>query len=387
MRKWLGSLVFMGAAPALFCANADAVWKKAGADEGLRHAFERATYSLEDSGHGAYRGANAAQQLKLEFSLREARIRHPDGGVNFHLTGYGYGDRLQKPARARLTGRGNRVEYQRGNLTEWYLNGSQGLEQGFTLAHRPATESEGEPLVIALGVTGGLLAVQRSDDNAVVFESNKGGVLRYAGLTAVDARGRILPSRLEARAREIRLIVEDRDAQYPLIVDPTWTQQQELIASDGVASDYFGYSVSVSGNTAVVGAYHKNSAQGAAYVFVRSGGIWSQQQKLTASDGALGDQFGESVSVSGDTAMIGAPFKNTQQGTAYVFVRSGGVWTQLQELTASDGALGDEFGHAVFVSGDTAVLGAPGNNDPQSSYPGSAYVFLRSGGAWGSSRN
>jgi hypothetical protein len=213
-------------------ASPDAAWKQAGADEGLRQAFERATYSLKDSGHGTYSGVNPRQQLTLEFDGQEVRLSHPDGSLNFHLTGYGYGDRLQKPARASLSGNGNRLEYQRGELTEWYVNGSRGLEQGFTLAHRTATYREDEPLVIAIDVTGGLVPIQSVDTDAVLLESSKGVVLRYAGLTALDARGRILPSRLEVRKGEIRLIVEDHDAQYPLMVDPAWTQQQELTASD-----------------------------------------------------------------------------------------------------------------------------------------------------------
>jgi uncharacterized protein (TIGR03437 family) len=160
--------------------------------------------------------------------------------------------------------------------------------------------------------------------------------------------------------------------------NPAWIEQQELTASDGVPGDQFGWSVSVSGNTAVVGAASRYNAQGAAYVLVSSGGAWSRQQELTASDGAADDQFGYSVSVNGDTAVIGAWGKtiNSQlnQGAAYVFVRSGGVWTEQQELTAPDGAGGDGFGWSVSVSGDTAMIGAPGM--------GAAYVFVRSGGAW-----
>ena len=366
--------------------EADAVWKKAGADEGLRQAFERAAYSLEESGHGTYRGVNPAQRLTLEFNGREARLSHPYGSVAFHLTGYGYGDRLQKPARAQLTATGNRVEYQRPDLTEWYVNRSQGLEQGFTLAHRPAADHETGPLVMALGVNGGLALVQRADEGSVLFESSQGVVLRYAGLRAWDARGRVLPSRLEVRGREIRLIVEDESAEYPLVIDPVWTQQQELTASDGAASDWFGNSVSVSGDTAVIGAYRKNGSQGAAYVFVRSNGVWSQQQELTASDGAASDQFGISVSVSGDTAAIGASTKtinsNAQQGAAYVFVRSGGVWGQQQKLTASDGAASDQFGISVSVSGDTAAIGASTKIINSNAQQGAAYVFARIGGVW-----
>jgi Fe-S cluster biogenesis protein NfuA len=371
----LASSGLSGASPA---ANGDAAWKEAGADESLRQAFERATYSLKESGHGTWRGANAAQRLTLEFDGREARLVHPNGSVSFYLTGYGYGQRLREPALATLAGNGNRVEYRRADLTEWYVNGSQGLEQGFTLAQRPGTGNEGEPLVIAVAVSGGLLPVRTADDGAVLFESDKGVVLRYAGLRAVDARGRVLPSRLEARNGEVRLIVEDRQAEYPLMVDPTWTQQQELTASDGAVADDFGGSVSVSGNTAVIGAQGKSIGRGAAYVFVRSGGVWTQQQELTASDGMVSAYFGASVSVSGDTAVIGAYDNNFDQGAVYVFVRGGGVWSQQQKLTASDGAANDQFGNSVSVSGDTAVVGALSKN----AFQGAAYVFVRSGGVW-----
>ena len=351
----------------------------AGADAGLRQAFERARYALQDSGQGTYRGENPAQRLTLEFDGRGAKLSHPDGSVSFHLRGYGYGERMREPPAAAAICTGNRVEYRRGDLSEWYVNGSQGLEQGFTIARRPGTDGAGGPLVIALGVSGSLAPVQKAGDGAVLF----GAVLRYAGLRAVDARGRVVPSRLEARGGEIRLIVEDRDAQYPLVVDPTWTEQQELTASDGAANDTFGFAVSVDGNTAVIGALEKNGYQGAAYVFVRSAGVWTQQQELTASDGVAGDRFGVSVSVSGDTALIGASYKVVNNpvpggGAAYVFVRSGGVWTQQQELTASNGAWADGFGGYVSVSGDTAAIGATGANNSL----GAAYVFARSGEAW-----
>ena len=382
----------LGAAGETFhgAAHEDAVWKQAGADEGLRQAFERARYSLEDSGHGSYRGVNPAQRLTFEFTEREARLSHPNGSVILHLTGYVYGDRLQKPASARLFGAANRVEYRREDLTEWYSNGSQGLEQGFTLAHRPRMCRKGEPLVIALGVTGGLAPTQKTDENQVLFASTSMGVvLRYGGLRALDARGRILPSRLEVRGAEIRLIVEDQGARYPLVVDPTWSQQQELTASDGAEYDNFGNSVSVSGDTAVIGAPGKtiNShvSQGAAYVFVRVGGVWSQQEELAASDGTAGDQFGYSVSVSGKTLVIGASGKTINshagQGAAYVFVRSGGVWSQQQELAASDGAASDAFGSSVSVSGVTTVIGSP-NKNISGPGQGAAYVFVFSGTAW-----
>ena len=171
-----------------------------------------------------------------------------------------------------------------------------------------------------------------------------------------------------------------------------WTQQKKLTASDGAAFDYFGSSVAVSGDTAVIGTLlddDKGSDSGSAYVFVRSGGVWTEQQKLTASDGAATDYFGFSVAVSGDTAVIGTPYdddKGSNSGSAYVFVRSGGVWTEQQKLTASDGAATDYFGFSVAVSGDTAVIGTPYDDD-KGSNSGSAYVFVRSGGVWTEQQN
>jgi hypothetical protein len=169
-----------------------------------------------------------------------------------------------------------------------------------------------------------------------------------------------------------------------------WSQQQRLTASDGAASDHFGFAVGVDGDTAIVGARRDDNAggtnAGAAYVFVRSGGVWTEQQKLTASDGAAGDDFGHSVAVWGDTAVVGAPWDDhaggTNAGAAYVFVRSGGVWSQQAKLIGSDTAFFDGLGVSVSVSASTVVAGARGHNDTGGTDCGAAYVFLRSGVVW-----
>jgi hypothetical protein len=158
-----------------------------------------------------------------------------------------------------------------------------------------------------------------------------------------------------------------------------WSQQAQLTASDGASGDEFGISVALYGSTAVVGATQKNSATGAAYVFTRSGGVWSQQAELTASDGASHDQFGASVAVYGSTTVVGAPQRNAAAGAAYVFTRSGGVWSQQTQLTASDAQDGEDFGWSVALYGTTAVVGAP---ESSSGLNGAAYVFLQSGSAW-----
>jgi hypothetical protein len=158
----------------------------------------------------------------------------------------------------------------------------------------------------------------------------------------------------------------------------TWTEQAKLTASDSEAVDRFGYSVAISGDTIVVGAYGKGSLSGAAYVFTRSAGAWSQQAKLVASDGATGDWFGYSVAVHSETAVVGALYKNSGAGAAYVFTRSGSAWSQQTKLIASDGASGDNLGCSVSINGDSIVAGARG----RSFSTGAAYVFIRSSGLW-----
>jgi hypothetical protein len=164
----------------------------------------------------------------------------------------------------------------------------------------------------------------------------------------------------------------------------TWSQQAKLIASDGATNDYFGRSVSVYGDTALIGASSDDdngSCSGSAYVFIRDEtGTWSQQAKLIASDGAAYNWFGFSVSVYGDTALIGSQgddVKGTDSGSAYVFIRDEtGTWSQQAKLTASDGEALDYFGRSVSVYGDTALIGVfyDKYNDKAS---GSAYVFIR----------
>ena len=169
--------------------------------------------------------------------------------------------------------------------------------------------------------------------------------------------------------------------------DGVWTEQAKLNASDGAAEDQFGHVVSISGDTAVVGAFGDDdlgSQSGSAYVYVRSGEVWTEQAKLTASDGAGSDRFSFSVSVSGDTIVVGAYQDDDlggNSGSAYVYVRSGEVWTEQAKLTAGDGARGDRFGFNLSVSGDTAVVGAY-QDDDLGSKSGSAYVYVRSGEVW-----
>ncbi|MBC8416211.1 MAG: hypothetical protein H8E11_07260, partial [Candidatus Cloacimonetes bacterium] len=170
----------------------------------------------------------------------------------------------------------------------------------------------------------------------------------------------------------------------------SWNQQAKLTASDGTAHDNFGKSVSIFDNYAIVGAPEDDdngNASGSAYIFKRNGSSWMQQAKLTASDAAQADNFGESVSISGDYAIVGASENDdngTASGSVYFYLRSiGEIWTEKTKLTASDGAYWDHFGESVSVSGGYIIVGA--DEDDDNGYDsGSAYIchlplFSRSG--------
>jgi hypothetical protein len=174
----------------------------------------------------------------------------------------------------------------------------------------------------------------------------------------------------------------DSGAAYIFVrVGDTWMQQTKLLASDGASTDNFGFGVTLDGDTALVGAPYKNGWRGAVYVFIRDGTTWTEQAKLVASDPGVGDAFGMFLSLDGDTALIASTGYGDLVGSVYVFTRTGSVWSQQAKILASDGIAYDYFGQNVCVDGDTALIGAPGH-DEAADYGGAAYVFMRSGSTW-----
>jgi len=168
----------------------------------------------------------------------------------------------------------------------------------------------------------------------------------------------------------------------------SWTQEAKLTASDGQAGDRFGGSVSMDGDYAIIGAYYDDdngSNSGSAYIFKRDGASWSEQAKLTAGDGAANDYFGFSVSLAGDYAIVGAIFDDNiagDEGSAYIFKRDGTSWSQQAKLTASDAAGGDWFGYSVSIDGDYAAVGAYYEDNAQGNEAGSVYLFKRTDTSW-----
>jgi hypothetical protein len=438
---------------------------------------------------------NPRHRLGLEFDERGLTLAPHSAGWKLCLEtrAIGRGDMRTSLSPVIPAAHENRVTYAHDGISEWYLNTEKGLEHGYTVAERP-NAGQGNKVWIELAVSG--LRATANDGDSVSFFSDDGTVLlTYSKLRVSDARGKILTADLTTHpdSSTLRIAYEDSAAVYPVTVDPLiqtaklvpsgdgvdfrhdfgdsvalsedaatlvvgdpdalgygaayvyvkdgmggWELQQRLIAADAGAGNVsgfgdsvaisgdtvvvgsggsayvfvrtgstwaqqqkftdsigarFGYSVAISVDTAVVGAFddvNDGVRTGSADVFVRSGSTWSQQAHLTALDAANFDRFGFSVAISGDTVVVGAPLTETVNGvaartnvgSAYVFVSVGGVWSQTRELTASDGEPFDSFGTSVAISGDTLVVGAGGHDTAAGSGAGSAYVFARNGEAW-----
>jgi len=167
-----------------------------------------------------------------------------------------------------------------------------------------------------------------------------------------------------------------------------WTEQQKIIASDGAAEDLFGYVVGINGDYIVVGAPwddENGEKSGAAYIFKCNENIWTQQAKITASDGGEDNRFGINVAISGDNVIVGAFFDDdfgTRSGSAYIFKREGTNWDEQQILLAGDGAEGDWFGVSVSINSDYAVVGSRYNDNDNGADAGAVYIFKREGTDW-----
>jgi hypothetical protein len=378
--------------------------KEQGLYGSLQEAVTAARYGFyqEPNRRGEWLADNPAQRLSARLTPDGLQIvtRGDVGGslrLGMKLRGAGYGERQMAAKAGRLKASDARAEIHyelpQSAIIEWYHNTAAGLEQGFTIESAPGERRDGERLRVALALEGELRAEVVEGGQALEFRDDAGRqALRYDHLVVRDGAGRELEARMVASQKEgnVWLEVDDRQAVWPVTIDPTFTNQQKLEASDATIGDFFGWSVAISGDTIVVGVPFDEGAagseQGSAYVFVRSGGVWTQQQKLEASDAEAGAQFGYSVAISGETIVVGAPLDagvlGIQQGSAYAFVRSGGVWTQQQKLEVTDSEVFDVFGWSVAISGDTIVVGAPGDDGTPGFNLGAAYIFARSGGVW-----
>ena len=285
----------------------------------------QAPYAIHRRASGLV-ATNRAHGLSAHFDAQRVRVRTGGDTLALRLRSVGYGQTLTPIAAAAPAEHANRVSYRRGPVTEWYVNGPLGLEQGFTLKAPPTGAGNGL-LTLGLSLSGNLRPALEPGGRALNFA---GSSLRYAGLTVLDARGHMVPARLELHGRTLLIRVSDRDARYPLTIDP-FVQQARLTTRSYAA--FFDPKVAISGNTIVAGLRWADSRTGAVYVFVKPPGGWgntTETAKLTASDRAVDDDFGYSVAISGDTIVVAAG-SPTAAGTAYVFVKPAGGWADATE--------------------------------------------------------
>jgi len=341
--------------------------------------------------HAAKDGLTAevrGQRLTSHFTSYGVEVRSGDASWALSLRSCGYSTSATPVAAVRPRRDRNRVIYARGALTEWYVNGPAGLEQGFTVRRAPG-KGRGRPLTITLALSGKVTANPSPDRRGVELSDPSGQHRwRYTGLRAIDATGRGLQSWLEVRDKQLHLRVRDHGARYPVVVDPI-VQVAELTEANGSANDAWGYSVAISGNTVVVGwpnaTVGSNRAQGAVYVFAMPPTGWANMTPtavLTASDGLGNDGLGSSVAVSGQTIVAGAPQcsigRDANQGAGYVFVQPPGGWanmTQSAKLIATDGVEFSGLGASAAIAGSTIALGAPLQS-------GAVYVFIKPRMGW-----
>ena len=344
---------------------------------------------------GGHKARNVAQQWSTRFDGRGFDITPDSGSWHWGLELRSYG----RPGHENAIAGAARVHASAGTLTykwsalleEWYVNGSAGLEHGFTLASAPRGTGS---LSLSIAIRGDLAPLVSQDGRRVTFVDNDAKpALVYSGLQVFDADHRSIAARFIPEPQGLRLEIDDHDARYPITIDPTIQQAYLKPAQVGSsqAGDWFGYSVSASGDTVVVGAPQEDSSSlgvnstpnelaagssGAAYVFVRTAGVWTQQAYLkpvaVGPGGQAGDHFGWSVAISGDTVVVGAPDEDSatfgvnstpaegasNSGAVYVFTRTGGVWSQQAYLKTNATRSSDEFGFSVAISVDTIVAGA-----------------------------
>ncbi|MBL4771638.1 MAG: FG-GAP repeat protein [Planctomycetes bacterium] len=335
------------------------------------------------------------------------------------------GSLAQAPAEACASREENEITYGwNSDLSEWYVNGSGGMEHGYTLLERPERGVDAtSPLTIQLAVRGTLSPQLFQAGSGLLFMDDEGwSVLSYGGLHVFDSLGAPMESWFQLSDNGISIVVDESKAVYPLTIDPV-VQEAYLKASNPDELDAFGSTVAISGNRAVAGAWREksnatgidgdgsdNSAMdaGAAYAFSRVGSTWVQDAYLKASNTEAHDYFGVSLAISGDLIVVGASEESSgstgvngnqqdnsapDSGAVYVFENIAGAWQQIAYLKASNTGAGDRFGSAVAIQGERIVVGARGEGSSSvgvgghqtnnlAGASGAAYVFERVPGVW-----
>lgn len=328
---------------------------------------------------------NPGQGMALRFG--RGRVEVADWKAEARQVTFGYAG--AGPA-STLKAAGTRASYtHRDGVVEWFENGRDGVLHGFELAARNPGSDRREVKVAMDGMTA---RTARNGKDLEWLLPDGEPALAYAGLKAWDAVGMDLPATMEPCHGGFRILVDDRNARYPIHIDPLLTRMTAKLGvpvntGDGETADRFGRSVATDGTRLAIGA-RTDSGTGSVYIFERVGAEWIFETKVVPPDGKIGDWFGESVAIEGNLMVVGATGASgtglTDLGAAYVFERLNDTWTVVQKLAPAGGWLGDYFGSSVAIQGDRILVGANAANDfiPHTGSPGYACLYERSGGNW-----
>ena len=351
-----------------------------------------------------YQAFNRSQNIVAKFDNRGVHLRPntKDESV-WHLTlsivGLGQSGAVQP---LNFTGdspvhvAGNRIEFTRGGLAEWYENSEKGLEHGITIFTSPV-RPKGKPssLVIEMQLTGSLVPrLRRNAKSLTLYDKNDSAVLQYDGLKVWDSRDRILPAELRVTAGKgddhsyrVAIAVDDSQAVYPITVDPVFSYAKKLVRLEWSWHVQFGESVALNENIALVGSTNAGrdlvGTTGAAYVYYRNfeGNAWGLAKKITASNGVSGDRFSSSMAINGNTAVVCS--NGNDHNRAYVYYRDqGGAdnWGQVKIISMNAYI----FYNSAAIEADTLAVGT--NEYDNGGNVGAVFLYNRNLGgldAWG----
>jgi len=291
--------------------------------DSIQQQVRASRYRAFAQDEGGYASTNPANGWRIEYgkdgrtTLTPYQSNEGDYFIGLQLKSLGYSNQQVYKKPQKIHADKTRLVYQwDDNVQEVWTNSSNRLEQWFEIQRRPQGAKQGQRLTLQLALTTDLDVTQNG--NALSF-ANK---ISYTKLKVWDKNGTEMPATMQLQDNLLSLVVDDSLASYPLTVDPSFQQQAYLKASNSESVDQFGLSVAISGDTLVVGAYREDSnatgvdgddsnndadRSGAAYVFTRTSGVWSQQAYMKASNAEAGDSFGWSVASSGHTLVFAAP--------------------------------------------------------------------------------
>ncbi|TIH17033.1 hypothetical protein D0S45_07650 [Marinifilum sp. JC120] len=327
--------------------------------------------SFKPAAEGVISSSTLDGSIKLKADATATHFKSGNNWFALTLDSYGRNEAMLNVAEPEIRSEGTKLNLVREKLTEWYINHGGYLEHGLVLNEKPTGKGN---LNFSFSTSGNLVPEQNGKDILFVGDNN----MDYTGIKAWDATGRDLVCSMSVQQGNLVWSVDDSKAKYPVTVDPVLSLVKKFT---GKAQDYcyFGGTLSLSGDLAIVGANSEEDAAGnpvgAVYIFSKnepSENEWGLIKKLAAPNGGA---FGSSVFLSGDLAVVGAYFEDSMTGAVYIFSKnepSENEWGLVKKITGPGGAEG-RFGGKVSLSGNLLLVGATAEN----THAGAAYIFSK----------